>query len=130
MSDNDGYSEEEKQTFLDQEDYNTVQYRPKPTTHYKILWFLTILTLLSWFTSLYLWLYRKPWPGHFSTELKSMWSAIEYEERIFGGGLNYDPETKRIIWEIDDKEPQYFGIPNPSIDEAWANLMRGTSPRP
>jgi len=126
MSDSHGSGEEEKQAFLPQED--SVQHQPKPITHSKTVWCLVILILISWSISIYLWLHQKPWPGHFSTDLKSMWPAIEYEERGFSGGLNYNPETKKIIWEMNDKEPQYFGVPNPSIDAAWANLMKGRSP--
>lgn len=125
MSSSGGSTEEEKQAFLDHGDVISTQHRPKPNTHYRVIWLLIILTLISWSASLYLLLSRKSWPRPFPTDLKSMWSAIEYEERSFGGGLNYDEKSKKVVWEIDEKEPQYFGLPSPALDASWSALMRG-----
>jgi hypothetical protein len=125
MSKNDVYNDEEKEILLDPEDESNVQHRQRSSPHHRIVWILTILTVLSWCASLYLWFSRTTCPEYLSTDFQPMRPAIEYEERTFNGGLSYDTKTKKVIWDMDSSKPQYVGLPSDTIDEAWENLMRG-----
>jgi hypothetical protein len=64
----------------------------------------------------------------FQTDLHDAHPYISYEERVFSGRLWYREDTGMIYRDIDPSEPQYFGPPNPGIDAAWADLLRGTIP--
>ena len=64
-------------------------------------------------------------PGPFDTDFKALRSAIAYEERSFTRELVYDPASGRVLRRPSDKEPDYFGEPNESIDAAWEDLLGG-----
>ncbi|KAF1988328.1 hypothetical protein K402DRAFT_328891 [Aulographum hederae CBS 113979] len=140
---------DESKAFLDSED--TIPTRQRQTSNRKTLPFylLIALTLLSWcITALLVVLFLthpllrtkaippqsqphpQTWPGPLPSDLKDSWPAIEYETRVFGGGLNYNESSGEIVWEADDVEDgkegnRYFGLPSEEIDEAWEDLMRG-----
>jgi hypothetical protein len=63
----------------------------------------------------------------FRTDLGDSHPHVFYEERVFSGRLWYDDNTDTVIRDIDPSEPQYFGLPTPEIDAAWADLLRGNS---
>ncbi|KAJ5373401.1 hypothetical protein N7517_005407 [Penicillium concentricum] len=61
----------------------------------------------------------------FRTDLHDAHPYISYEERVFSGKLAFDEEIGKVYRDIDLSAPQYFGLPSPEIDDAWADLMRG-----
>lgn len=62
----------------------------------------------------------------FPTDLRDAHPYISYEERVFSGKLAFNAEIGKVYRDIDLSKPQYFGLPSPEIDDAWADLMRGT----
>ena len=64
-------------------------------------------------------------PGPFPSDLKSMWPVIQYEERVFESGLNYNTTTKKVLWDQPEGKPKYAGLPSDDIDEAWEHLLKG-----
>ncbi|KAJ5502180.1 hypothetical protein N7463_005054 [Penicillium fimorum] len=61
----------------------------------------------------------------FQTDIHDAHPYISYEERVFSGRLAFDEEIGKVYRDIDLSAPQYFGLPSPEIDDAWADLMRG-----
>lgn len=49
---------------------------------------------------------------------------MQYERRVFTGSLSFDQEAQ-IIVRVKDADVQYFGPPDPAIDHAWDELLRG-----
>lgn len=83
-------------------------------------------TMLSLCLSIYLGLTlpKVQQPGPFDTDLPALHSAVVYEERAFTRELSYDPSSGRVIRIPCDREPEYFGEPNETVDAAWEDLMR------
>lgn len=61
----------------------------------------------------------------FRTDLQDSHQYIVLEERVFTGKLWYNKEAGKVYREVDFSQPQYFGPPNPDIDGAWDDLLRG-----
>ena len=47
-------------------------------------------------------------------------------ERIFTGEIEYNSSTGAVYRAFSPGEPRFFGEPNPGIDVAWVELLRGT----
>ncbi|KAJ5582717.1 hypothetical protein N7535_001337 [Penicillium sp. DV-2018c] len=61
----------------------------------------------------------------FRTDLPDSHPYIVQEERVFTGGLLFNETLGMVYRDIDPSQPQYFGPPNPDIDRAWDDLLRG-----
>jgi hypothetical protein len=66
-------------------------------------------------------------PSAFRTDLRDAHPYIAYEERVFSGKLAFNKEIGKVYRDVNPSEPQYFGLPSPEIDNAWADLLRGMS---
>lgn len=54
--------------------------------------------------------------------------AIELEKVIYGSAIRLNETTQEYYREHDPSKPQYGGKPSKEIDEAWEDLLYGTSP--
>jgi hypothetical protein len=54
-------------------------------------------------------------------------TAIKTETRTFTGGFHFD-DTGNMIMKHHPGDVKYVGRPNPEIDQAWMELMKGKSP--
>ncbi|KAJ5919450.1 hypothetical protein N7466_010393 [Penicillium verhagenii] len=61
----------------------------------------------------------------FPTDLRDAHPYVMYEERVFSGKLAFSKENGKVYRDIDSSQPQYFGLPSPDIDNAWADILRG-----
>lgn len=105
-------------------------------SHFRMVVPWIVSTACLAFISAYLLLHQKTDHWHqcfaatssaFRSDLQDSHPHISYEERVFSGRLWFDDKTETVFRDIDPSEPQYFGLPTPEIDAAWADLLRGNS---
>ena len=63
----------------------------------------------------------------FATDLADAQPAVKYEQRVYSNTLIYNETAQRVERVTDPKETQYFGPPSLEMDEAWSELLHGTS---
>ena len=59
----------------------------------------------------------------YSTDLPDARGSVEYERRVFTGGLVYRREEHRVV-RLSDGEKEFFG-PEKEVDTAWDELLHG-----
>lgn len=113
-----------------------IESKPCQRSHFRIVcpWILSTVSLAVITTYLLLQHRADHWhqcfvatSPAFRTDLHDSHPHVFYEERVFSGRLWYDDNTDTVFRDIDPSEPQYFGLPTPEIDAAWADLLRGNS---
>ncbi|KAF2668379.1 hypothetical protein BT63DRAFT_479784 [Microthyrium microscopicum] len=64
-------------------------------------------------------------PG-FATDFEQARQYIDFEQKVFSGGIVWNNTAKDFWYERPANEPRYFGNPAvyPEIDKNWANILK------